>query len=101
MWQIVLPRVWQIMLLHAWECGEKCSVCMPLWQIVRLHACLCSTINLWSKMCNCMHTCVTDYANVFMPVWQTQVGCKMWDDMHTCVADYANANMAVWQMHHL
>ena len=33
-----------------------------------------------------MHTCVTYYANVFMPVWQIQPVCKMCDYMLTCVA---------------
>ena len=74
---------------------------MLVWQIVRLHACLSSRDGLCSRICNCMHTCVTDYANVFMRVWHIQLVCKMWDYMHTCVADYAKVFMPAWQIQHV
>ena len=59
---------------------------VPVGQIMPLHACLwgrsnlrsrlcdymCGKYSLCSRMCDCMHTWVTDYADVSMPLWQVQ-----------------------------
>ena len=51
---------------------------VPVWRIMPVRACLKGRSSLRSRLCDyiggrrCayMHTSVTDYADVFMPVWE-------------------------------
>ena len=47
-----------------------------------LHAYVCDRLRKWIHVC----------------VWQIQPVCKMCDYMHTCVADYANVFMLAWEI---
>ena len=52
--------------------AEYATACIHVWQIMHMYSCRCGTYSVCSSVCDCTHTCVADYAHVFMPVWHIQ-----------------------------